>query len=321
LTVTPGERYDVIIDFAGYAPGTEIVLTNSAPAPFPGTPGVGVVPNVMKFIVTSQSGHTNPIPASLIPVVKLQESQAVQHRNLTLKKITGQEGCGHSSIWTIDGLLFEDITQFPERGSTEVWNFINPTGVTHPMHMHLVMFQVLDRTPITMVGDSAVATGPPVPPEPWEAGWKDTAPVHPDQAMRVIARFDDYTGKYPYHCHILEHEENEMMRQFEVVPPAVGVEAADAVTSFALAPGRPNPFDQETSIAFELPQKTRVSIKVYDVRGRLVRTLVDEVQPEGKHQLAWDGKDSGGKQTPAGIYFVRLSSDSFTAARKIQHLR
>jgi spore coat protein A len=320
LTVTPGERFDVIIDFAAYAPGTEILLTNSAPAPFPGAPGVGVIPDVMKFIVTSQSGHTNPIPPSLIPVEELEESDAVQNRDLTLRKITGPEGCGHSSIWTIDGLLFHHITEYPELGSTEIWNFVNPTGVTHPMHMHLVMFQILDRTPIAMVGDSAVAIGPPVPPDPWEGGWKDTAPVHPDQAMRVIARFDDYTGKYPYHCHILEHEENEMMRQFEVIDSMVGVEAPADASSFALAPSRPNPFDQQTSIAFELPRKTRITLKVYDVRGRLVRTLVDGVQPDGKHQLQWDGEDSAGKQTPAGIYFVRLTSDSFSAARKVHRV-
>ena len=322
LTITPGERYDVVIDFASYAPGTEIILMNSAPAPFPGAPGVGVIPEVMKFIVTSATGHTNPLPATLLPLEQLEESDAVEHRQLTLQKITGPLGCGHSSIWTINGLRFhDDITEFPELGTTEVWNFVNPTGVSHPMHMHLVMFQILDRTPITMVGDSVVATGPPVQPDAAEAGWKDTAVVHPDQMMRVITRFDDYTGQYPYHCHILEHEENDMMRQFEVVNSAIGVEASAQSYSFGLERNRPNPFDYRTSINFQLPKNTHVSLKVYDIRGRLVCTLLDGVQPAGRHQLDWDGKDSSGSQTSPGIYFVRLASESFEAARKINRVR
>lgn len=86
------------------------------------------------------------------------------------------------------------------------------------MHMHLVFFQVLDRTPVTIDPNGLVTpTGPAVPPGPEEAGWKDTAMVSPGEMLRVIARFTDYTGKYAYHCHILEHEDHEMMRQFQTI--------------------------------------------------------------------------------------------------------
>jgi spore coat protein A len=83
--------------------------------------------------------------------------------------------------------------------------------------MHLVMFQVLDRQKFTVVDDKQVPIGEPSPPPPSERGWKDTVAVYPYEIVRVIARFTDYAGAFPYHCHILEHEDHDMMRQFEVV--------------------------------------------------------------------------------------------------------
>jgi hypothetical protein len=86
------------------------------------------------------------------------------------------------------------------------------------MHMHLVMFQVLDRDGFTTgAGGAIVPNGTPQAPAAEERGWKDTAMVAPNQILRVIARFEDYKGKYAYHCHILEHEDHEMMRQFQTV--------------------------------------------------------------------------------------------------------
>jgi spore coat protein A len=104
-------------------------------------------------------------------------------------------------------------------GTTEIWRFINDSGVSHPMHMHLVFFQILDRDGFTRgTGGEIVPDGNPQSPPLEESGWKDTAMVGPNEILRVIARFDDYTGLYAYHCHILEHEDHEMMRQFRVVP-------------------------------------------------------------------------------------------------------
>ena len=109
------------------------------------------------------------------------------------------------------------MTEFPELGTTEVWRFVNRSGVTHPMHMHLVAFQVLDRQAFEEVGGAVVPIGSPVPPPPHEAGWKDTVQVGPNEMVRVIARFEDYAGLFAYHCHILEHEDHEMMREFRTV--------------------------------------------------------------------------------------------------------
>ncbi len=97
----------------------------------------------------------------------------------------------------------------PQLGTTEIWRFINDGNTMHPMHMHLVFFNVLDRTPI--------GGGAPIPPDPYEIGWKDTAKANPNQITRVIAKFTDYAGPFAYHCHILEHEDHEMMRQFRTV--------------------------------------------------------------------------------------------------------
>jgi spore coat protein A len=307
LTMTPGERYDVILDFAPYAAGTEIVLTNTAPAPFPnGMAGEEpAIPQIMKFIVQGQAGHTAPIPASLRPIERLQEGHASVTRSLVLAKTSGG-ACG--SEWTINGLGFDDVTEFPVLDSTEIWQFVNRSGVTHPMHMHLTMFQILDRQAFTASNDSILPVGPRFPPNPQEAGWKDTAPVPPNTIVRVITRFEDYVGRYPYHCHILEHEENEMMRQFQVVHSAVtAVEAQTPRYRLALERCRPNPFNPETRIDYQLPKAARVHLEVFDVSGRLVTTLVSGQRLAGQGSVVWNGCDSRGQGVASGVYAYRLT--------------
>src|SRR5262249_8171416 len=105
----------------------------------------------------------------------------------------------------------------PRLGTVEIWRFTNRSGFMHPMHMHLVMFQVLDHQPFRLSGEDVVPQGDASPPRASELGLKDTIQVAPFEIVRGIARFEDYGGKFPYHCHILEHEDHEMMRQFETV--------------------------------------------------------------------------------------------------------
>jgi spore coat protein A len=214
LTVGPGERYDVVVDFESYNTGDEILLRNGAGAPFPNGP-VDVA-DVMKFRVTSAFGDVDPIPNTLRAIERLQEGAAVRTRDLRLKR-TGDDGCGRQN-WLINDLGFDSITEFPELGTVEIWRFINDSGVAHPMHLHLVMFQILDRDGFTKgPNGEIIPNGSPQPPAAEEDGWKDTAMVAPNEILRVIARFDGYKGLYPYHCHILEHEDHEMMRQFQTV--------------------------------------------------------------------------------------------------------
>ncbi len=216
ITLTPGERADLVIDFAGYSVGQEILLSNSAPAPFPGDPGAGVIADVMKFIVQDQAGHTAALPATLRPIERLLEEDAIEVREFELRK--SSHPCT-GTIWLINGKRWTEITEFPMLDSTEVWSFVNRSGMVHPMHMHLVMFQVLDTQDFDVVNGAVVPIGNPVAPDPNESGWKDTVPVYPNQIVRVIARFEGYPGLFPYHCHILEHEDHEMMRQFQVMIP------------------------------------------------------------------------------------------------------
>ena len=89
---------------------------------------------------------------------------------------------------------------------------------------------------------------------PPKTGWKDTVPVDPNETLRVICRFEDYTGRYAYHCHILEHEDHEMMRQFQTVEPSGDVMPSPVNYSFAFEPNQPNPFQSTTNLIFELPR-------------------------------------------------------------------
>ena len=138
-----------------------------------------------------------------------------------------------------ENLIFDEE---PKAGTTETWQFINTTGDAHPMHMHLVIFQVVDRQTIDTAayllahaawvrsGRSGAAPtitahlrGLPMAPAPEETGWKDTIKPMPGEVTRIITRFDlppqtTVPAEYVYHCHILEHEDNEMMRSFSVVP-------------------------------------------------------------------------------------------------------
>jgi FtsP/CotA-like multicopper oxidase with cupredoxin domain len=121
-------------------------------------------------------------------------------------------------------------------GDVEIWNIANLTVDAHPIHLHLVRFQVVERVPISdlsfheavekyvregQVGDPpdpmTFTTGNPLPPESWEMGWKDTVIAYPGQVTRIIAKFD-LPGLYVWHCHLLEHEDNEMMRPYYVGP-------------------------------------------------------------------------------------------------------
>lgn len=222
LTLQPGERADIVIDFAPYVAGTEIVLRNSAPAPFPNGNPLSVVPNVMKFVVGADSGYVDPLPATLVPFEPIPEAESVINRQLVLRRAPVTSDCPQhaTGMWMINDLMWDDITEYPVQGTTEIWSWVNRSGIAHPMHMHLVSFQILDRQSFFMNGNTVVPTGSRVPAAANEIGWKDTVQATPNQITRVIARFNSpFLGRFPYHCHILEHEDHEMMRQFEVISP------------------------------------------------------------------------------------------------------
>ena len=207
INMAPAERFDVVIDFSVFPAGTEIILRNdevSSPA----------LPNIMKFVVTANPGHTTALPTTLRPVAPILVSTAAGTRRFLLERVT--EACAGNE-WLVKSLdaagnvigqHWDDITEMPILGDTEIWQFENPSNMMHPMHVHLVMFQVLDKVDLT--------TGQPIPLQPWEINtWKDTVQVPPNTKVRVIMKFENYTGKFAYHCHLLDHEDHEMMRQFQ----------------------------------------------------------------------------------------------------------
>ena len=115
----------------------------------------------------------------------------------------------------------DSTTELPRLNTVEIWNLINVTADTHPIHPHLVRFLILDRRPFDVdrlqATGELVFTGPPVPPDENERGPKDTVRANPGEVTRFIARFGDFPGDFVWHCHILEHEDHEMMRRYEVL--------------------------------------------------------------------------------------------------------
>jgi spore coat protein A len=231
LLIAPAERFDIIIDFSEHE-GQSLVLTNDGAAPYPG--GGEVVPTeVMQFRVTKRlsSKDTSDIPKALLPLQLLLPGDAVRERNLELSELD-RDSDGYPIIGQLDGLRWADpVTENPKAGSTEIWNLVNTTGDAHPIHVHLVEFQVLERRTFSqkvwanqhqlVYHDKAQAPAPNEYP-----ARKDVVVAQPGMVTKIIARFDLPTGtpvtpgqrfRYMWHCHILEHEDNEMMRPFDVI--------------------------------------------------------------------------------------------------------
>jgi spore coat protein A len=207
LSITPGERADLIVDFAGYA-GRRLYLKHAA-AP------------VMEIRVSSgKSADSFSLPAKLRPIARTPESAAVKTRELTL--VDYKDAAGKAKLMLLNGMHYAmPVTERPVLGTTEIWTLVNLTDDTHPIHLHLVRFQILDRRRFDFLAykrtGKLVFTGPAIAPEPQEMGWKDTVRADVLMITRIIVRFEGYTGRYVWHCHVLEHEDNEMMRPFEVV--------------------------------------------------------------------------------------------------------
>lgn len=229
ILLAPAERADIIVDFKGME-GRNILLTNRAPTPFPG--GEPAAPDttgqIMQFRVTVPLGDEDmsSIPRNLGRIEPLTERSARRTRYLTLVESKDEY---RQPLLLLDGKRWSDpVTEVIRAGSTEMWCFVNVTDDTHPIHIHLVHFQVVNRQPFNVekylsTGD-IVLTGPPMQPDENERGWKDTVRANPGQVTRIIARFEPYAGEFPWHCHILEHEDNDMMRPFIVIPKRMNKE-------------------------------------------------------------------------------------------------
>ena len=231
LLLAPGERADLIVDFSPwYLAGKTFYLSNNANTPYPdGDPPDPRTTGVIMAIKVTKTLSNIPdtkLPEKLEDINDLVPTPGLPAREVLLAEGTDPIGRIQPLLGTsaLGPLMWDDpITETPRVGTTEVWSVINTTVDAHPVHLHLVEFQILDRTPFDTASyvpgkpETLVLTGPPVPPDPNETGWKDTVRANPGEVTRVIAKFD-LTGFYVWHCHILEHEDHEMMRPLRVVP-------------------------------------------------------------------------------------------------------
>jgi suppressor of ftsI len=191
LEISPAERYDIVIDFGRYPTGTRVTLNNRL--------GDGSTGQIMQFHVTHSEPDASVIPAQLSEIEPLDPDDAATTRTFRFHSgdVHGTRG------WVVDDDPFhpDNIAASPNDGDIEIWELRGNTD--HPIHLHLVHFQVLSRD-----GNRPAAR---------DAGWKDTVNLNSGEQVRVIARFTGYRGKYVFHCHNLEHEDMAMMANFEVV--------------------------------------------------------------------------------------------------------
>ncbi|SIR87564.1 spore coat protein A [Haladaptatus litoreus] len=208
LLLSPFERADIVVDFSEYA-GETFTVTNDAEFPFEGkTEGSDLGELLQIRVLDSAKGQSDssadPTNLDLPGGSKVNEQAAKKIRHMTMNMIRDEHGL---ALHLLNNSRFHDETIVkPQLGTTEIWELENKTHHTHPIHLHLVEFSVIGRGPN--------GTDDPAPNE--RIG-KDVVRVNPDETVRILVRFGNFAGQFPWHCHILEHEDHAMMRPFEVV--------------------------------------------------------------------------------------------------------
>ncbi|MFC7133193.1 MULTISPECIES: multicopper oxidase family protein [Salinibaculum] len=258
MLLSGAERADVIVDFSGYE-GTTFTVKNNAEFPYAGEnsgPDLDSIGEMLQIRVTdstSNRGNNVNLDGFLNGINrKYQEPETNPSgitRTFTLDSAVftveegdfeGDELDSHFldlSLWEDDDAIVN-----PTLGTSEVWELYNTTGDSHPIHLHLVDFEVLERESFTWddeagyqdaaqafidgetptrpdISDYVTLSGAPTLPNPNNRFHKDTVLVNPQEVIRIKPDFTGYTGLYPWHCHILEHEDQEMMLPYEVVSP------------------------------------------------------------------------------------------------------
>ena len=246
------ERADMIVDFTNVPVGSYVLGNVGPDEPFGGgVPGVDFEPSdpdstgqVMQFRVipaVAPDPTTPPQFMALPAIAPLPEPVTTRKLALIEMMSNVHDGPSEAMLGNVDGdgiaehkMWADPVSENPNVGDTEDWELYNFTADAHPMHIHEVTFAVVDRQAITFTQDeetggiSAVAkTGNPRPPEAWENGLKDTAISYPGEVTRLRAKFDT-PGQYVWHCHIVEHEDNEMMRPYRIGPEQCGSPGAEA---------------------------------------------------------------------------------------------
>ena len=254
LLMALAERADLIVDFGGVPEGSYVLRNVGPDEPFGGgVPGVdfepadpGTTGQVLELRVGARIGTDDSTPPRFLrlPEIVPLPAESVTRRLALIEKAAE----GHDETEEIEGPVeallgrvvngelveapwMDPVSENPNVGATEVWELYNATADAHPMHIHEIAFEVVNRQALALDGDELAipiqATGPVIPPEAWETGFKDTVIAYPGQVTRLRGRFTS-PGQFVWHCHIVEHEDNEMMRPYRIGPEQPGQPAARA---------------------------------------------------------------------------------------------
>jgi FtsP/CotA-like multicopper oxidase with cupredoxin domain len=249
LPMNLAERADVIVDFTNVPLGSYVLANVGPDTPFGGLPidPVDVADplttgQVMQFRVVPALAPdltTPPMFLTLPAIAPLPVETVTRPLALIEKMGMGYDATGMMVDGPVEALLgtieaglpvekmwMEPITENPAIGATEIWEFYNTTGDAHPMHVHEVVFEVVNREGLVLDVNGDVLQpiqldGLITLPEPWESGFKDTVTAYPGQVTRIRAQFKT-PGQFVWHCHIVSHEDNEMMRPFRIGPVQPG---------------------------------------------------------------------------------------------------
>jgi spore coat protein A len=346
----PGERVDMVFDFSDPSLwGRTFILRNKGKTPYPDgepvdprTTGQIMAFRVVKPLDTSVYGLTElpqkpqtlrPVLGPILPLVANAPA-----RKLILFEGVDEYGRLQAQLGTYeDGAMawHDPITENPMLNDTEVWEIYNTTMDAHPIHLHLVSFQVMNRQPFKGMADPEtgmlhdVTLGKTKAPLPDERGWKDTVTMYPGEVTRIIATFDR-EGLYVWHCHIVSHEDHDMMRPYYVGPigitwpypmggavEAPASSAAEAEAGLAVESIHPNPFNPSVTIRFAVQSSGRVNATVFDVAGRKVHALAQREFVAGSHELTWNGQDDHGTPVGSGVYFLRIESNGHSTTKRL----
>ncbi len=286
LLLAPGQRMDVVVDFSHNPIGDKLILKNLGPdEPFNGlenhdreVSNPATTGQVMEFVVNKQLScnpeatiDTKSLMTPLRKTAITVPTQTSATEQLVLFESEDQFGRIQPRLGTLaDGsLLWSDpVTEKIPLGTSPVWEFYNTTQDSHPIHLHSSPFQILSRQKfagdvidagldsmggtkqylknVHLVGSSEI-------PEPYEQGWEDTVIVNPGEVVRVINKPYEKLGRFVWHCHILSHEDNDMMRPFDVVKPTENNQTTGNDSS---SPMQPNSTFMSGSMASGLHRNT-----------------------------------------------------------------
>lgn len=214
----PAERIDLVIDFSKYK-GEEIILTNGSGST---PPAAGDTTSIMKFrvVLPLECEDESTIPEDLFPYHPIDASLASKERTMNLAPST--DHFGRTMHLLNDTMWHQPVTEIAKLDTIEIWHLVNHFQFPHPIHVHLVHFEIIGRKPFTDAdfdedGNYKFVPEDLTPPLDYERGLKDTARTTPGQVTTIAMHFKEHAGDYVWHCHILEHEDNDMMRPLKVI--------------------------------------------------------------------------------------------------------